>query len=318
MRRKACEFFKKYWNIFIIGIGVLYIGFSFFCPWFQNVIFLNGRGLLPLSFVILTLYWFLDGKVRIWNNSEMDENYKKSTNFLFSVILSIGTLVVGIYTYCLSEPIQEISSFYTGGFLSFLISFMIVVGLITPFQKAHLEYKYQKIDKNFLLKVWNYYSFKDKGMSNFEIYSSNISSITLDEIKTVSDNLKQGSGELEYLNDCLDIPKYRESYEISLNNILVFFVKFIGSATLLSTISSFITKEGKQIKDNFIQSLSEQSLLTIISMFVFLILLIFFIFLFYYEFSFHQKRQQIEVLLPKMIKKLLNEVEVSEVADDTV
>lgn len=318
MCRKACEFFKKYWIIFIIIIVISYTVLSCFWPWFQNVIFLKWRGLLPLSFVILTLYWFLDGKVRIWNNSEMDDNYKKSTNFLFSVILSIGTLVVVIYTYFLRKTPQEISSFYTEGFLIFLISFMIVVGLITPFQKAHLEYKYQKIDKNFLLKVWNYYSFKDKGMSNFEIYSSNISSITLDEIKTVSDNLKQESSELEYLNDCLDIPKYRESYEISLNNILVFFVKFVGLGTLLSTISSFITKEGKQIKENFIQFFSEQSLLTIISMLVFLILLIFFIFLFYYEFSFHQKRQQIEVLLPKMIKKLLNEVEVSEVTDDTV
>lgn len=287
-----------------------------------KLILKDGLGVVVILSFILMLVWFCYWKNSIWSklnkkntgfSDEQLEKYKKSNNNLFGIFLFLNFViwVIAVYFYNI-----ESSNWIYPFFVSVLL-FLILILFFVPRQNVVLKYDNKVIDKSFYLNLWTYYVYKDKGVTNFDLFSSNISGITNYEVKQVEKGLAEE--EIDQLKRFLiysDLPKYRDSMELSFSIIIDKIIKTTGSVTILGLVYNMaryiygeIRKSNEVSQSNDIVKFFLNYGGTIVLL-TFLILLFWFILsLLFNEFSYNQKRKQVNYILPKMIEAVLEKKE---------
>lgn len=183
---------KKFWIKFFILL-ILYSLLSFFCPWFNKNIFKDWYG-VPFFISILLIYlWYFLLKEKSengftkestgWNEEEI-KKFNKFNNRLMSFYLVLNLFGWGVGTvflenilgyFSIRESEFQIQTFIYFGFLLSSFLFLAMLLIVIPSQRAILLYDKKSLDKFFCLNVWNYYVFKDKNMTNFDLFLKNTS-----------------------------------------------------------------------------------------------------------------------------------------------
>ena len=319
---------KKFWIKFFILL-ILYSLLSFFYPWFNKNIFKDWYG-VPFFISILLIYlWYFLLKEKAengftkestgWNEEEI-KKFNKFNNHLMSFYLVLNLLGWGVGTvflenilgyFSISKNEFQIQTFIYFGFLLSSFLFLAMLLIVIPSQRAILLYDKKSLDKFFCLNVWNYYVFKDKKMTNFDLFLKNTSSVTNEEIKLVQKALRtEGIEQLRRFCLCLDSPKFRDSTELSFGIITNKIIKVTGSVSLLGVLYQVC----KYIYDNISKNDNEtngilQFLLNSGGTIIILLMLLFSIwFLFsvlFFEMSSLRKRKQVDYIFFKLVKEMI-------------
>jgi len=313
--------YYKSWTFRIsIALIFIYMGMSYFCNYFTQHIFKRGFGVPIFLFGILIINWFFRFKKTFWAELSQDdtgftedefENYKKSTNCLFGTFLVLNSIIWFFLTYCTNNFEEKLVDFFVLEFFLSSVLFVVLIAIFIPQQRAILKYDNKGINKNFYLNVWNCYVYKDKGIKNIDLFFSNASSITNNELNLVKEGLSNEEiDQLENFKLYSELPRYRDSVELSFTTIVKKIVKVTGSITLFgllyklgSLIFTEINKENRE-SNNIIRLLLNYGS-TIASLVILILLFWFVISLVFYELSSAQKRKQIDYIFPKLVEETL-------------
>lgn len=317
---------KKYYKSEIFRVSTvlifIYLGLSYINSCFTQYIFKQGFGVPIFLFGILIINWFFRFKNTFWAELNQDntgfteeefEHYKKSNNCLFGTFLVLNLFIWFFLTYCTDNFKEKLVDFFVLELVLSSVLFAVLIVIFIPQQRVILKYDNKGINKEFYLNVWNYYVYKDKGIKNIDLFFSNASSITNNELKLVKKGLtSEEIDQLENFKLYSELPKYRDSVELSFTTIVNKIVKVTGSITLFgclyklgNLIFTEINKKNGE-SNNIIRLLLNYGG-TIASLVILILLCWFVTSLVFYELSSAQKRKQIDYIFPKLVEEILEE-----------
>ena len=325
--RNATDTPKKDYKIIKLGgfiaLIVIYILFCFFWRFWQNYIFREGYGVpcFISSLLIYLWYFWLKDKSKegfttentgFSSEEDVDEFVKKNNCLLGSYFVT-NSIIWGIAAYVIPTYFSDINiiNFTYFGFLISMLLFAIFLILFLPSRRAILKHDEKVIDKFAYLNLWNYYLFKEEKISNYSLFFKNTSGITNKEINLVLTGLKNERKEqLDIYKLYSEIPKFRDSAELSFGLIINKIIKVTGSVGLLGVLYKigmyiFTNIQSGDDKNTSTQQFLLNSGATIVLIFFVIVFIWFISSILFFELSSSRKRKQVDYLFPKLLDEAI-------------
>ena len=317
------KFYKsmKLWG-FILLI-VIYIVLCFVCPFLKDYIFQEWYSVPCFISLLLDYVWFFWLKDKSkegfttentgFSSEEDVDEFLKKNNCLLGSYFVFNSILWGIAAYVIPAYFSKINiiNFTYFGFLFSMLLFAIFLLLFLPSRRAILKHDEKVIDKFAYLNLWNYYLFKEKKISNYSLFFKNTSGITNKEINLVLIGLENERKEqLDIYKLYSEVPKFRDSTELSFGLIINKIIKVTGSVGLLGVLYKAGMHIYTNIQNGDNKTTSTQQFLlnsgeTIVVLFLVIVFIWFISSMLFFELSSYRKRKQVDYLFPKLIDEAI-------------